>query len=104
MTSTEDQTGWTYLMDMDGVLDDVPRKIVGCAVNGSAPNAASSQPPTVRFAKVISSLGAGGISLTKRRATEFAAPHYERIVEHSTVLQVLNQGCGGAFRISALSL
>src|SRR5215469_10283969 len=63
-----------HVVDVDGVGRDVPGVVVGRPVNDARLDAAPRQPPTVRLAEVVPTLGIGGAPLSERCAAELAAP------------------------------
>ena len=90
---------------VDGVLDDVVRELVGLAVDGPALDAGAGG-PDAEIARVVVAavVGLGQAALRVDRAAELAAPDDQRVVEHAALLQVLDQGPGGAVDVLALRL
>src|SRR5262245_31607048 len=76
------------ITDVDWVLHDVVREIVGFAVHGAALEAAARHPhreaPRMMVAAIVLH---GKASLRVNRAAKFAPPHHERLVEHAALLQ-----------------
>src|SRR5262249_2501047 len=71
-----------HVVNVDGVGRDVPGVVVGRPVNCARFDAAPREPPTVRLAEVVPTLGIGGGPLPARGAAALAAPDDPRVVPH----------------------
>ena len=96
------QDGRLHVVNMDRIFSDVPAELIGRPVDDARLHAATCHPPTERLAEVIASSGLGRVALSEGRATKFATPNDERVVEHSTFLQILDQCRRWCLRIDAL--
>src|SRR5687767_16027210 len=81
-------------MHMDGVFSRLETKFIRRAIDGAAADAAPGQPHGKAIGIVIAPLErfAGVVQLHGWRATEFASPNDERILQHSALLQISQQG------------
>ena len=91
-----------HVVYVNRVGGDVPCEIVGRAVNGAGLDSTSGEPPAIRLAEVVTSLGIGGIPLAEGSAAELSSPNNERVVEHAPFLEVAHQGGRWAFGVLAL--
>src|SRR4051812_7764360 len=76
------------VVNRDLVFDGVKAVFVGRAVHDATFDAAASQPDGKAVGTMVTARRG---SLLNGRATEFAGPHYERLIEQATALEVLEQ-------------
>src|SRR6185437_2335360 len=89
------------VVDVDLVLDDVETEVVAFPDRNAGLDAAPRHPHCEGIRVMIAAIVA---ALHHRRAAEFAAPDDERAVQHSALLEVLNQGGGGLVGIDTIFL
>ena len=83
------------VVDVNGILDDVESEVVGGAEGHARLDAAACDPHRERLRMMIAACGAAErwIGFDHRRASEFAAPDDERVVEQSLAFQIGHE-CG----------
>ena len=88
---------------MDGIAGDVVTEIIGGAV-GDAGLDSSTGDPHAKVARVMIApiILAREFTLTVNRAAEFAAEDHKRIVEQTTLLEILHQRGGRLISVHAL--
>jgi hypothetical protein len=93
-----------HVMHMNRVFYHIPSEVVSLAENSTRLDAASRHPPAKRPAKMIPTLGACGIPLSKRSTAKFSAPDHKGVIKHATVFQILDKRCRWPLGILALKL
>ena len=89
------------IMDMDGVRAGVEAEVIGFAEGQAGFYAASGQPHGEGVRVMVASVVA---ALHHRGAAEFAAPDDERVVEQSSLFEILNKRGGGSVGFAAFGL
>src|SRR6185312_7819947 len=89
------------VMDVDLVLDDVEAEVVAFADRNAGLDAAPRHPHREGVRVMVATVVT---ALDHRRTAEFPAPDHERAVQHSALLEVLNQRGGGLVGIDAIFL
>src|ERR1700733_1666558 len=84
-----------HVVNLDGRSDGVVTKVISLAVGKPGFDAAPGEPPDEVVAVMIASGVGIEYALRERRATEFAAPHHERVFQKTTLLKIGDQGGGG---------
>ena len=73
-------------------VDDVATVVIGRAVDDAPLHAAAGHPDGEASWMMIATVGlVRELALTVDRAAEFPAPHDERVIEHTALLEVLNK-------------
>src|SRR6187455_1027275 len=92
------------VVDVDGAFDDVVAVVVGFAVGDAGLDAAAGHPEGEAAAVVVAAVvGFGEGPLGVDGAAKFAPPDDQRFVEQAAVLQILDEGGGGAVHVAALA-
>ena len=86
---------------MDDVVDRVVAEFIRRSVRQAALDPAAAQEHRIAF-HVMVAAGAALVALGHRRAAEFTAPGDECVLEHSPLLQVLDQGRRGAVHVRGI--
>src|SRR5262245_9858223 len=94
------EEGGVEVVDVDSVLDGLEAELVGGAVDGARFDTAAGEPhgeaPVVVVAAVdLAGVVAGAGQFDDGGATKLAAPDDERLVEETTLLEVLEEGGDG---------
>ena len=90
--------------DRQRVLDDVVAELVGLAVDLAAAGAAAGHPHREAARVVVAAVVVlGEPALAVDGAAELSAPDDERVVEHSALLEVLDQRVAGLVDVLALA-
>src|SRR5205823_4033476 len=79
------------VVDVDGILDDVPAEFIGLAEDGAGFDAATGHPDGEGEGVVVAAADAleTGAVLAERRAAELGEPKHQRAVEQAAALQIL---------------
>lgn len=94
--------GGLHVMHMNRIFGDIPCEVIRFAIDGAGFAAATCKPPCEGAAEVIAAFGIGGVTLTEGCASKFAGPDNERVIEHAAFFEVVNEGSGWLFGITAL--
>ena len=89
----EVQDGGLEVVDVDGMIDGVEAEVVGSAESEAGLDSAASYPDGEGIWMMIAAPAGSvvDVALNERRATEFAAPDDERVIQHAAHFQVLNK-------------
>ena len=91
------------VMHVNRVPDDIVAVIVRLTVFDSRTHAAAREPRGKTAAVMVTAVVVfGKFTLAIDGPTEFTSPDYQRLVEHSSLLEVMDQGCGWLIGILAL--
>ena len=93
--SAEVEDGGLHIVDVDGILGDVPAKFIGFPIGRAGLDPSPRHDPTVSPAEVVASgrlLWVAGAVLTERGTSEFSPPNDEGVFKQTAYLQVLNEG------------
>src|SRR6266851_608731 len=85
--SQQVQDGGVHIVNMHAILDGVVAEFIGCAIYKPGLHASARHPHRVAVRIVIPAVA----KLRPRRAPELPRPDYERILEQTSGLQVLQQ-------------
>lgn len=88
------------VMHVNSVFHGIIPVFIGVTVRGPGPDAASGHPHRETLRIVVATIG----SLRNRCAPEFTAPHDQRIVQHSALFQIREQGCDGSIDFATVFL
>ena len=84
------------VVNMHRILHDVVAEVVGFAVHHAGLDAASGHPDAEAARVVVATVFVRGQpALAVHRAPEFAAPDDQRVVQHASLFEVLQQARGG---------
>jgi len=98
------QDGRVEVVHMDRVFGDVVRELVGLAIAHATLNSTAGEPDGKASRVMIASVIFGRqFPLAVNSSSKLAAPHDERVVEQSALLEVENQRGGGLIGIFALT-
>ena len=98
----EVQNGGVEIVDVDGPLDGAQAVLVGGTVDDAALYARAREPRAEGPRMMLAALRVGGV--VERRAAKLGGPHDERVVEHSALLEVAQQGGDGLVHVFGESL
>ena len=91
------------IVNVNRTVGDVVGEVIRCSDRDARLDPASCQPHCKTSAMMVTTVVvAFERSLTVDRATEFAAPHDNRVFEKSALLEILNQRCTRLIDVSAL--
>ena len=97
------ENGGIQVANVNGILDDVVAEIIGGAVDDSTFDSGSCHPDAEAAWMVIAAIvGFGETALAIDRASEFAAPNNQGVVEHASHFQILNKSCTRLIDVAAL--
>ena len=89
------------IVDVDRILDDVVREVIGLAERDAGLDAAAREPKREAARVMIAAIVVSGQrALAVDGAAEFPAPEDERVVEQATRLQVLDERGRGLIGIA----
>src|SRR5439155_19088988 len=96
------ENGGVEVVDVHLVLDRLEAELIGGAVRVTSLDAPARQPDGKAVRVVVPPVGpgAGCLKLHGGRAAELAPPENERVVEHSPLLQVLEERSDGLVRLA----
>ena len=88
---------------VDGILGDVVAEVIGFAMDHASLDPAAGQPEGETAGMVVSPVGgAGQFALAIDRATEFAAPNHQGVLEQTLLLKVLDESRCRLVEVTAL--
>ena len=92
----EVEAGGVEVVDVDFVFDNTETKLISGAMGRSSFDAATGHPNAEALLMVIAAWGgfrscAGVVLLNHGRAAKFASPYHQGIVQHASLLQILDQ-------------
>src|ERR1051325_7765437 len=88
------------IVDMNGILNRLETKFIGCAMDISAEHAATREPHAEAVMIMMASVNFSGVCARSREfdgwsTAEFAAPNHQSIFEHSALFEIRKQGSDG---------
>src|SRR6267378_394902 len=96
--------GRVEVADVDRVFDDVVRHLIRFAIHQARLDAAAGHPNAEAARVMIAAvILLGQFALRVHSAAEFTAPNHESVLEHATLLEILDEPIAGLVNVLALS-
>ena len=92
------------VVDIHWIFHDVVTEVIGLAEGDAAFNATAGHPQAeTAWVMVAPIVVFSQSTLRVDRASELAAPDHERLIEHASLFQILNERCRGLIGLQALA-
>ena len=91
------------VVDVDRLFGGIEAHLVRCAVRHSGLQAGAGHEERVAMRVMVAAdvVAGGGAAFAERRAAELGGPDHQRVLEHASIFQILDQRGDGAIHLFA---